>query len=719
MGKAGEAYVLAEVKTKKMRKKKSTAPTTTVAPAWAGNGDANVPARKKQAIQMGSTAKMPTKKKRPPASSQMSMKKKRPPPSSQMSMKKKRPPPSSQMSLKKIRSEPRERRRKQAGPPSTKKNPPTPTPWMAKTLSIEAAKKMKKNKKIVPQSLATISAMAAVAAVAFSGYAIEAEVATGKKKKTKWKTFTLAEILGPGLVDLKDAEKDAWEEEKARIQTKEFVATVITADGEAAVKEVMLFINDEQDNASEDEELLDEQGALAVGWLVDALEVAPYSPGTVELIHELLAKRNFTANLAGMGQWETLVEGAQNILDKIGNLALQPLYEQNRLGAHLSDALLREHIMYHAASPHGSGQKPSQKLAMPEFFDFLQSRHDFEDYAELPERKCLLPTLMLAALIQGYFEIMIKKLQTKLGSWCKATVAPVKGYARCLVKLYADYLSLPSPRSQWLLDTLRCLLTGPNPTAMHAITAAIRTEFGGVLQLKNPFSLPKNGRADRCHLLLLNSTVVFDSGKTIGELANGPAAEMVFAQFRGATNHGEPKGRWSLLVEDAIATLRDLAMANVPAKMGCEIQFTLDTMSEGRKLAHFAYDIARALTPERLFANFAGAAMDDSDSEEDEDDLFNASYEGQLSAVRELLENGEVRYALFIYFIYILTIQCNVAVLVIAVLEFPSLLFLMVTLFVVLLAWCILRMSTSLQVQPEKPLRIWLRKTITQMFLVV
>lgn len=458
-----------------------------------------------------------------------------------------------------------------------------------------------------------------------------------------------SDIAAAGVVKLTGLEAMSWGLRNANLRKKS-LSKVLAPDGKAAaVKEVRWFFA----ATNADDEALLQHGLDAVAWLIDAIECAPFSPATVKLIHKLLGTHAFTANLDFMDQWEILCEGCQNILNRIGKLALQPLFVQYKLGDRLSDAALRKYIIYHTASPQavaagggvgsaGNGSKPSQVLASPKLFGLLQSRYDPADYATLPERRCLLPVLLLSALLQGQFEAAIKKLQAKLGSWCQAYIAPVKGYARCLVKLYADYYTLPPPRSQWVLDALRCLLTGPNPVAMYAIITEISNTFGGHVQLKTPFSLPAKDRADRSHLLLLNSTVLFTSGKTIGELATGPMAEKVFASFKAALEHGECKSRWEMLVEDGISVLRDKALATVPAQLLVEIQFTLDAIASARGLMHFPYDMLRAGDCKRLYTNFKGAggeAKDDFDRGE-ETTLFGPCCVGDLVAVKKLLASG-------------------------------------------------------------------------------
>lgn len=276
---------------------------------------------------------------------------------------------------------------------------------------------------------------------------------------------------------------------------------------------------------------------------------------------------------------------------------------------------------------------------MPEFFDFFNSseQHNFSDLKRLPERRALVPMLLLAALIQPSFEDAVKRLVARLGDWCDASIAPVKGYARCLIKLYADYYHLPSPRSQWILDCLRCLLTGPSPVALHAIIAAISEEFGGVVQIKNPFELAEEDQEARCFLLLINITVVFDVGKTIGELATGPAAEQVFADFKLATSHGEPQDRWLSLVEDGIAVLQQPSLKDVPAQLAAELQCTLDAVAEGRALMHYPYDAKRSGGCQALYANFAGSG---GAVEEEGESLWWASLRGQMSVVKRFLANG-------------------------------------------------------------------------------
>ena len=182
------------------------------------------------------------------------------------------------------------------------------------------------------------------------------------------------------------------------------------------------------------------------------------------------------------------------------------------------------------------------------------------------------------------------------------------------------------------------MLCGPTPAAMHAILSAVSAEFGGVAQLRNPYSLSGEGRALRNHLLMLSATVLVDVGKTIGELVASPAAATIIAAFIASSDHGEPIGRWERLCSEAIGVLRDPTLASVPARMFGEVQFTLDAMKDGKKYMQLPYDIMRSTSDVELYTFFAG-----NDRNWDEGEAATvclAAYRGQLGVVERLIGSG-------------------------------------------------------------------------------
>jgi hypothetical protein len=491
---------------------------------------------------------------------------------------------------------------------------------------------------------ATVAVMGRINDSSFSGYAIYVDnMAEESTTQPTFSTVTDADVLAKEKVTLKGADKAAWGAVESTLLSTKSVAAVLAADGNgAAVQAVTLFItgNVEFFNFAYPELI-----EAATEWLINAIALAPYEPAVSKLVRQLLAVDAYTLGLEHMGQWDRLVAGAHELLAKIGKGMLQTLYAQESLGDQLSDNTLQQYICCSLHVPEVGGVKPSQALAIPAVVAFLASTNDFEDYAALPERRCLMPVLVLACLLQPHFESAIGSRFESSG-WCKASVAPVKGASRCLVKMYADYLNLPSPRSQWLLDLLRCLLTAPNVPGIAYIIETISKQFDGFVQLKNPFGLPEAKRADRNHLLLLNGTVIFDSGLTIGGLANGPAAEMVFAELMGAwQTSGEPLCRWRSMVQYGFDVLRAPKLATVPGKMCAEIQLALDAVAEARGLMHYPYDITRAGSFTRLHTSFTGtgpvSAEEYKEALGDATSLLNACHLGQAEIVKTLLENGE------------------------------------------------------------------------------
>lgn len=535
-------------------------------------------------------------------------------------------------------------------------------PDMDGHLNINATSQLRKPSMDAWHVRALDAAMLAVckglANLAFTGRVIHDG---GRSRSVKKKTFAASEVLADGTVTLRGGEKRAYEAWLANVQSRKFLAGVLhPAEG------VQWFLSMEAEtDGFESDDSDDGFSAIAyalpqaVQWTIMAIKVAPHNKAVKGLVRKLLGNKYFTGNLDLHNLWGTLYKGACEIMDQIGTLGLRPLFYQNNLGVYLSDQALGEYFTYHPTSPSVSGsrdqrkKKPSQRDVCPPFFELLEDL-DYDDYAALPERQALVAFLLLSSLINAEFEKCIEALRTSLGSWCTGTVAPVKGFARALVKLYADYYKLASPRAQWVLDSLRCLLLGPNVVSLHAITAAISNHFGGFVQLKNPFALSEGERANRSHLLLINGTVVFDTKKTIGQLANGPAARGIFASFKADTLHGLPTSQWHNLVDAAIEFLCSGPLNKVPARLNAEIQFTLDAYGKCRDATHDAYDVQRAGKiggAERLLTNFnSGGERDDEDmyemhmdggSEPTPDDLYEAALQNHPDLVQRFLDWGD------------------------------------------------------------------------------
>lgn len=214
---------------------------------------------------------------------------------------------------------------------------------------------------------------------------------------------------------------------------------------------------------------------------------------------------------------------------------------------------------------------------------------------------------------------------------CKHHGVGAKGHARSLVKLYKDYLQLPSPRAAFVLDGLRTLLTGDGVLSVQAAIREINTLFGGLVQLKNPFTLTEAQQAARCHLLLLNLTGIADFEIDFGTLLVEPDAERVMTELREAPD-GEPASRWRTHFDQAKALLNDASLKKEPVKLCVEVQITLTSFADARREMHYAYDVGRANDPAALFTNFAGVVV-----EEEARTLGAACERGQLPVVQRLL----------------------------------------------------------------------------------
>lgn len=150
--------------------------------------------------------------------------------------------------------------------------------------------------------------------------------------------------------------------------------------------------------------------------------------------------------------------------------------------------------------------------------------------------------------------------------------------------MYDDYLNnhVEGGRAAWVVDALRCLITGLDVETIKSIIRELTDESNGLLQFKNPFEQDEKARSSRSHLLLINVIILFDSKKTVGQLVRGKKAEMVFRKFRENLEHQEPNERWTKLCNDAEKILKDPQLTNVKAKIAAEVQVTFDSFSGAR-----------------------------------------------------------------------------------------------------------------------------------------
>lgn len=458
-----------------------------------------------------------------------------------------------------------------------------------------------------------------------------------------------ADIVAFGAFGLEGSAKAVADAERARIASAVNVVKVLEAAKEAPGEAVVLFIAGKQtDNAQ-----LKRQSKAATDWLILALEIAPYDEVVASLVRNLLGTQRYTCNLEAVEQWEPLCTSAQALLGKVGDRMLEPLYDKHELADRMSDAALLSHVVFHPTTLHAAAAakavgvpipKLSQEVAMPGLIAAMAKAYDFDDYAAMPEMTCLLAQTLLAQVIQPQFVQAITELfgaGSEATAWCTASVAPVKGFARGYVKLYEDYLDLPSPRCQWVLDGLRCLLTAPNHLGVYWIMAALTNRFRGIQQIKNPYPLSKKDRASRSNLLLVNAIILFDGDVTIGELVNGAEANRIFAEVASSTSHGQPQGRWERAVPAAVAWLRSAAVSKLPARMSAEIQVTFDATAVGRSIMHYLYDIARGGNPRAVYDNFRRAGFAGiSDVEVTARDLVSACGLGQLDRALAFVAGG-------------------------------------------------------------------------------
>eukprot|EP00729_Bicosta_minor_P019551 gene19551-20414_t len=374
-----------------------------------------------------------------------------------------------------------------------------------------------------------------------------------------------------------------------------------------------VFVEGRGANTSTDMATFMEQLEAATIWLIAAIKVAFLDPEIAAAAKQLLGTVKFTRNLSAARQWDRLQTELSKVMAEIGERQLAPLYKRFDLGNILNTKTVNKLWSVHpdaAAASHNlvptsssKMKKPSQEVALPALMKLLRRKLRFDAPAEMAERVALHVMRILNALLNDRFQDMMAAAAKAVG--CKHHRAGAKGYARSLVKLYKDYLQLPSPRAAFVLDGLRTLLTGDGVLSVQAAIREINRLFGGLVQLKNPFTLTEEQQTERCHLLLLNLTGIADFDIDFGTLLAEPEADRVMVELRTAPD-GEPASRWRTHFDQAKALLNDASLRKEPVKLCVEVQITLTSSADARGEMHYAYDVGRADDEAALFTNFAG-----------------------------------------------------------------------------------------------------------------
>ena len=300
----------------------------------------------------------------------------------------------------------------------------------------------------------------------------------------------------------------------------------------------------------------------------------------------------------------------------------------------------------------------------------MHEKLDFEDPVSMAQRIAIAANLIYAELLSESFNVDMEKLANKIhkdipGGGCTigeggepgkpGSRAPTKGYSRSFNKVYDDYLNqnLDGGRAAWIVDALRCLITGSDVKTVKRIVQELSEESEGLIQIKNPFEDVVEKRAQRSHLMLMNCITMYDSKKTVGELVTGEAAAKVFKDFRSGKPdlnakgqpipgtrkhaHQEPNERWELICDKAIEILKDPQLADVSAKIACEVQITFSSIKHARHDMHDAYDVTRATKAVQLYNQFAGTSLTP-EQRLDAKDIHTACIRGQMKVVEKYIK---------------------------------------------------------------------------------
>jgi ankyrin repeat protein len=89
-----------------------------------------------------------------------------------------------------------------------------------------------------------------------------------------------------------------------------------------------------------------------------------------------------------------------------------------------------------------------------------------------------------------------------------------------------------------------------------------------------------------------------------------------------------------------VALLRDESLVGQQARVGGEVQLTLDSIGEARNDMHYPYDVQRADTDMQLYTSFAGVQGGGETVEKEPIHLWHACFGGQIAAARNFLAAG-------------------------------------------------------------------------------
>lgn len=391
------------------------------------------------------------------------------------------------------------------------------------------------------------------------------------------------------------------------------------------------------------------QGAVAVAWLIEALEHS----GLHESIHsaatQLLATTFFTGNLGAMNQWDVLQNGAEEALGRLASKGrLEYEYDKHNLADQLASDTVdllwgRENM---PPSPH----PVTQQHASGDLFTAFATGIEYDDPAKLGEHVAAVGYRILFALLNRRFQVAAESVVTTAAELLPSSEstagyegADAKGISRMLVKINKDYAGRASPRASSVNDGLRCLLDGKSPADILSLIAAVDKVFKGhTLQMKNPFALPGEERAMRNHLLLINMTVVFcPDGVTFGSLLLEPESKMLIERMRASAPPGMPADRWFRLFGQALAIISSPALKDKPAAVTAEVQITPSRFKEVRALAHGPYDVIRTNTNKELRDAYVGAGKD-CEPDKEATNFPTACFLGQLTNAKRMVATGAV-----------------------------------------------------------------------------
>ncbi len=210
----------------------------------------------------------------------------------------------------------------------------------------------------------------------------------------------------------------------------------------------------------------------------------------------------------------------------------------------------------------------------------------------------------------------------------------VKGNARMVNKMLSaeDHRYVISPRPSLNIDINRNCYDFDTPEQLAGAVGALATEFGGLARVKNGFNacpacrkaasaktIPPPSECegwDGCSgkkkmtfwLRNILVSVIYDSGKTFGQLATENAARWDAYIDKTPDDPEVPWSRWRAHAIRAVEFLRSEKIKQKPVRLMCEVQMYLKNYVVVRNNMHLLYKVVRAASSEHLYKQFAGSS---------------------------------------------------------------------------------------------------------------